>query len=141
MKCYMYYIKPLTIDEFNSKTNFNYINDTDEYILYAYTSSKKLAKKFEKQRKMDYFIKKIINIDEIPSKIVENKLVEKYSYIESKENLDKDDSTTQTTILLTETYQDKNDTRKSTKYIMSAETTSGGVTEFMMCLIPYLTKG
>ena len=57
--------------------NYNYINNTDEYILYAYTSSKKLAKKFEKQRKMDYFIKKIINIDEIPSKIVENKLVEK----------------------------------------------------------------
>lgn len=77
MKCYMYYIKPVTINELNSKMNYNYINDTDEYILYAYTSSKKLAKKFEKQRKMDYFIKKVIDIDDIPSAIAENKLVEK----------------------------------------------------------------
>lgn len=56
-----------------------------------------------------------------------NNLLEKYSYIESKESLDRDDSTTQTTILLTETYQDKNDARKSTKYIISYSILGAGI--------------
>lgn len=49
---------------------------------------------------------------------LDKNLIEKYTYIESKESLDSNDSTTETTILLTETYQDKTDSRKSTKYII-----------------------
>ncbi len=43
---------------------------------------------------------------------------EKYKYMESKDVLDADENTTDSVILVTETFQDKNDTRKSTKYIL-----------------------
>ena len=45
-------------------------------------------------------------------------LQEKYKYVESKDQLDLTDSITESTILITETYQDKNDSRKSTKNIV-----------------------
>ena len=70
------------------------------------------------------------NVDDgyhITKNDLENNLLEKYSYIESKESLDRNDSTTQTTILLTETYQDKNDTRKSTKYIIPYSILGAGI--------------
>ncbi len=47
-----------------------------------------------------------------------SKVIEKYRYIESTKELKENDSLTEKTILLTETYQDKNDHRKSTKYIV-----------------------
>jgi len=43
---------------------------------------------------------------------------EKYKYVESKDVLDNSNSMSETTIIVTETYQDKNDTQKSTKYII-----------------------
>lgn len=49
---------------------------------------------------------------------LENNLLEKYSYVETKDMLDKEDSTTDSTILITETYQDKKDTRLSKKFII-----------------------
>lgn len=58
---------------------------------------------------------------------LEQNLIEKYIYIESKESLDREDSTTETTILLTETYQDKTDSRKSTKYIIPFSIVGAGV--------------
>ena len=70
------------------------------------------------------------NVDDgyhITKNDLENNLLEKYSYIESKESIDRNDSTTQTTILLTETYQDKNDTRKSTKYIIPYSILGAGI--------------
>ena len=49
---------------------------------------------------------------------LENNVLEKYKYVESKDTLEETDSTTESTILITETYQDKNINRKSTKYII-----------------------
>jgi len=58
---------------------------------------------------------------------LEGNMLEKYVYIESKESLDKNDSTSETTILLTETYQDKNDNRKSTKYVLPLSIVGAGI--------------
>jgi len=44
--------------------------------------------------------------------------LEKYKYIEPKDALEENDSTTASTILITETYQDKSANQKSTKYIV-----------------------
>lgn len=49
---------------------------------------------------------------------LEKNVKEKYNFIESKDELEDGDSTENSTILITETYQDKNDTRKSTKYVL-----------------------
>ncbi len=43
---------------------------------------------------------------------------EKYKYVEHKETLSEDENTTDTVIYVIETYQDKSDTRKSTKYVL-----------------------
>lgn len=43
---------------------------------------------------------------------------EKYRYVESKDELLDDDSTTSYTLLITETYQNKEDSRKSKKFII-----------------------
>lgn len=51
-------------------------------------------------------------------KDLENNVFEKYSFIESKDELGNEDSTENSTILITETYQDKNDSRKSTKFVI-----------------------
>ena len=48
----------------------------------------------------------------------ESNIVEKYKYLETKETLDENDNTEDSTILITETFQDKTDTIKSTKYTM-----------------------
>ena len=50
-------------------------------------------------------------------KVGEN-AIKKYTYSEMKEKLDATDSKTDTVILITETYQDKNVTEKSKKYII-----------------------
>lgn len=50
-------------------------------------------------------------------KVGEN-AIKKYTYTEMKEKLDATDSKTDTVILITETYQDKNVTEKSKKYII-----------------------
>ena len=47
-----------------------------------------------------------------------SKAVMKYRYVEAKDCLDEDDSLTDVTYQVTETYQDKNDSRKSRKYII-----------------------
>lgn len=55
---------------------------------------------------------------------LEGNMVEKYKYVEAKDNLDEKDSLTDSTILITETYQDKNTTRPSEKYIVPAIVTA-----------------
>ena len=49
---------------------------------------------------------------------LDGNLIEKYQYIEAKDNLDSNENTTDTTIIITETYQDKTISRKSTKFII-----------------------
>ena len=49
---------------------------------------------------------------------LDGNVLEKYRFVEAKETLDIDDSMTQEAIVVTETYQDKSDNRKSTKYIV-----------------------
>ena len=54
-----------------------------------------------------------VSIDDI-----EGRLREKYRFNEPKDVLSEEDSMTDTVVYLTETYQDKNDSRKSTKFII-----------------------
>lgn len=54
----------------------------------------------------------------ITAEDLENNIKEKYSYVETKDMLKDGDNTNDTTILITETFQDKNDNRKSTKFII-----------------------
>lgn len=56
-----------------------------------------------------------------------NKVMEKYRYTESTQELKENDSLTEKTILLTETYQDKKDNRKSRKYIVPLSITGFGL--------------
>ena len=49
----------------------------------------------------------------------------KYHYTEAKESLSSSDSTTESTVLITETIQDKNDTRKSSKFVIPLAITAG----------------
>ena len=49
---------------------------------------------------------------------LDGNLIEKYQYIEAKDTLDSNENTTDTTIIITETYQDKTINRKSTKFII-----------------------
>lgn len=59
------------------------------------------------------------NADEMyhaTSEDLQGNVLEKYSYVEPKETLNASDSTTDSTILITETYQNKNETKPSTKY-------------------------
>ena len=61
------------------------------------------------------------NIDEnyhVSVDDIQGNVIEKYKYIEQKDTLDENDNTNEITILITETYQDKNISRKSTKYII-----------------------
>lgn len=52
-------------------------------------------------------------------------LIEKYKYLEATEVLGENDSTTETTLLITETYQDKSTARKSNKYTVGITVASG----------------
>lgn len=58
---------------------------------------------------------------------LENNSREKYRYLESKEQLDESDSISQSELLVIETYQDKNDNRKSVKYIVPLTITGAGL--------------
>lgn len=49
---------------------------------------------------------------------IKKNITEKYRYVEAKDILEETDSTTDSTILITETYQDKTVSRKSSKYTM-----------------------
>ena len=49
----------------------------------------------------------------------------KYHYTEAKETLSSTDSTEEATVLITETIQDKNDTRKSSKYVIPLAIVAG----------------
>lgn len=57
----------------------------------------------------------------ITSSDIENNIREKYRFVESKETLSELDSTTDNQIIVTETYQDKSVSRKSTKFIIPGE--------------------
>ena len=62
---------------------------------------------------------------------LDNNLREKYKYLEAKEILDDADSMTESTLLITETYQDKNDSRVSEKYIIPFTMIGGFVALFI----------
>lgn len=58
---------------------------------------------------------------------IKENIIEKYKYVESKENLETNDSTIDPTILVTETYQDKKINKPSTKYIIPLTIVGAGV--------------
>lgn len=58
---------------------------------------------------------------------MDGNIVEKYRFTEAKEVLDQNDSMTEETIIVTETYQDKLDNQKSTKYILPLSIVGAGV--------------
>jgi len=75
--------------------------------------------------------------DNFTSKEDVDKLMEKYHYTESKESLSSNDSTEESTVLITETIQDKNDSRKSTKYILPFTIGAGVLAAVIDFLIAY----
>ena len=62
--------------------------------------------------------KDVSNDYHITEKDINNNVREKYNFVEMKDTLDESDSLTDSTILVTETYQDKTDSKKSVKYIL-----------------------
>lgn len=87
----------------------------------------------------EYIAPNDIKEDYHPSKEdLENNVLEKYTFIESKDTLEDGDSTKNSTILITETYQDKNDSRKSTKFIIPFSIIGVGVGIVIDFLLIYL---
>ena len=84
------------------------------------------------------------NVEEgfhVTSSDLANNIVEKYRYIEAKETLDSTDSTKESTILITETYQDKSINRKSSKYTMPFTVTAAFISllfDLAVLLVPAL---
>ena len=67
----------------------------------------------------EYFVPENVGDDfHITKKDIEGHLKEKYRFNQVKDKLDENDSMTDAEIIVTETYQDKNDVQKSTKYIV-----------------------
>lgn len=58
---------------------------------------------------------------------LDGNVLEKYKFVESKDILENNDSTTDSIILITETFQDKNDTRKSKKFIVPFSIMGAGI--------------
>ncbi|MBQ4030992.1 MAG: hypothetical protein II625_04485 [Bacilli bacterium] len=61
---------------------------------------------------------------------IEGNLREKYRFNEPKQELSPEDSMTESEIVVTETYQDKNDSRKSSKYVLPF-----GIGAFILTLV------
>lgn len=68
---------------------------------------------------------------------LEGNLVEKYQYVEAKDTLDINENTTDTSIIITETYQDKSVSRKSTKYIIPFTLLGIGIGALIPFLLAY----
>ena len=68
---------------------------------------------------------------------LEGNLVEKYQYVEAKDTLDSNENTTDTSIIITETYQDKSISRKSTKYIIPFTLLGMGLGTIIPLLLAY----
>lgn len=125
-----------TVDMNTSKTigDIDYVYDENETTYVAtvlecspWMSNPSGVGYIRKVAAYEYMPNGIDGIHDATFEKLDGNLLEKYRYIESKEALDKGDSTTETTILLTETYQDKNDNRKSTKYIIPFSIVGAGV--------------
>ena len=72
---------------------------------------------------------------------IEKNITEKYRYVEAKDVLEETDSTTESTILITETYQDKSVSRKSSKYTVPFTITAAVVSllfDLAVLLVPAL---
>lgn len=71
---------------------------------------------------------------------LEGNIIKKYEYIEHKEILEESDSLTESTILLTETFQNKNINRKSTKFIIPFSITGAILGILVDTLLIYLAN-
>ena len=85
-----------------------------------YTSTLKLYEAWKKNPKGNGYVRKVTAYVTDPSAdpLDTTGLTEKYHYTESKETLSEKDNTDESVTLLTETVQDKNDSRKSRKYVV-----------------------
>lgn len=67
----------------------------------------------------EYIVPENVSEDyHVTSEDLVGNVLEKYRYVESKDDLEENDSTLESTILITETYQDKSKNQKSTRYIV-----------------------
>ena len=67
----------------------------------------------------EYFVPDNVSEDyHVTKEDIEGNLREKYRFSQPKDTLDENDSMTDAEIIVTETYQDKSDSQKSTKYII-----------------------
>ncbi len=85
-----------------------------------YTSTLKLYEAWKKNPKGNGYVRKVTAYvtDTSADPLDTTGLTEKYHYTESKETLSEKDNTDESVTLLTETVQDKNDSRKSRKYVV-----------------------
>lgn len=86
----------------------------------TYTSTLKVYEPWKKNAKGTGYIRKVTAYVTDPENASTDisKLTEKYHYTEAKEQLEENDNTEESVTLLTETVQDKNDSRKSRKYVV-----------------------
>ena len=107
----------------------------------TYTSTLKIYEPWKKNAKGTGYIRKVTAYVTDPSVSMENldanNLTEKYHYTEAKEQLDEKDSTDESVTLLTETIQDKNDSRKSRKYVVWLSIAGGVLGVLIDLLLAY----
>jgi hypothetical protein len=118
-----------TIDEYrtitrvvnpNNQQIVEVISDTYDEKENTYTSTIKVYEPWKKNSVGSGYVRNVIAYVTDPKKgyDLEANPTEKYHYLEAKDQLDSNDSTTESIVLVTETIQDKNDTRKSKKYVL-----------------------
>lgn len=67
----------------------------------------------------EYIVPENVSEDyHVTSEDLVGNVLEKYRYVEPKDDLEENDSTIESTVLITETYQDKSKNQKSTRYIV-----------------------
>ncbi|MBP5684191.1 MAG: hypothetical protein J6X02_02920, partial [Bacilli bacterium] len=100
----------------------NTLSDTYDENEYSYASTLKLYEPWEKHPSSGYTRKVIAYVTDDENKSTGTI---KYIYNEVKDQLDENDNTDESTTLITETIQDKNDSRKSKKYVVVVPVLAG----------------
>jgi len=117
-----------TIDEYRTITRVvnpknqqivEVISDKYEEKENTYTSTIKVYEPWKKNNAGSGYIRNVTAYVSDPQTGYElgDNPIEKYHYLEAKDQLDSEDSTKDSLVLVTETIQDKNDSRKSKKFI------------------------
>ena len=99
-----------------TKETVDVLSDTYQERDITYASTLKVYEAWKPGR--GGYTRKVTAYVNDPEATETDNLVKKYNYTESKEKLDENDNTDESITLITETVQDKNDSRKSRKYVV-----------------------